>query len=337
MPTLEKTYLTPCDTWELRYGPEDHLGSTRMVIDGETASFTAREQTFYYSYGNMHEFGVAPVNTREKFTGKEFDQEGGDGTTGTGIEAFHFGARMYDPEVGVWWACDPQKQFWSGYSYAGNGHNPITAIDPDGESLKDVLYGGLIGVATNIIPGQTNLRDEYTPDDPRDYNNTLSATDVAAGLLGAFGNDVGNGMMVIGSSVVVVSGVVTVGSGGTLVIAGAPGAVVGSGTAVTGLGVKTLGSMMMSNSAANQSARYERGKIGAPEVTRKIPNDKLKFKPKNKGNAPIGEDNKPVELNHTDQKAGNASPREEMTRTDHRGKGNYKKKPYEYRTKTFYG
>jgi RHS repeat-associated protein len=130
MPTLEKTYLTPCDTWELRYGPEDHLGSTRMVINGETASFTAQEQTFFYSYGNMHEFGVAPVNTREKFTGKEFDQDGGDGTTGTGIEAFHFGARMYDPETGVWLGADPAEQYWNRYSYVGG--NPISLIDLTG-------------------------------------------------------------------------------------------------------------------------------------------------------------------------------------------------------------
>jgi RHS repeat-associated protein len=130
MPTLEKPYLTPCDLWELHYGPEDHLGSTRMVIDGETASFTAREQTFYYSYGNMHEFGIAAVNTREKFTGKEFDQEGGDGTTGTGIEAYHFGARLYDPEVGMWLGADPLQEYWNHYSYVGG--NPINLIDVNG-------------------------------------------------------------------------------------------------------------------------------------------------------------------------------------------------------------
>ena len=61
------------------------------------------------------------------------------------------------------------------------------------------------------------------------------------------------------------------------------------------------------------------------QVTRKIPKDKLKYKPKKRGNAPIGEDGKPVELHHLDQTQGNASARAELTRTDHRGKGNYKK------------
>ncbi len=65
--------------------------------------------------------------------------------------------------------------------------------------------------------------------------------------------------------------------------------------------------------------------LDPPEVRRKIPKDKLKYKPKKRGDAPIGEDGKPVELHHTDQSLGNKSPRDEMTMTDHRGKGNFKK------------
>lgn len=68
-----------------------------------------------------------------------------------------------------------------------------------------------------------------------------------------------------------------------------------------------------------------KGAKKAIKVERKIPKDKLKYKPKKRGNAPIGEDGKPIELHHKDQSLGNKSPRDEMTRTDHRGKGNYKK------------
>jgi RHS repeat-associated protein len=60
-----------------------------------------------------------------------------------------------------------------------------------------------------------------------------------------------------------------------------------------------------------------------PVVTRKIRSDKLKYAPKERGRAPIGADDKPVELHHTDQDLGNASPRAEMTRTEHRGEGNF--------------
>ena len=63
----------------------------------------------------------------------------------------------------------------------------------------------------------------------------------------------------------------------------------------------------------------------APQVRRKIPKDKLKYKPKKRGDSPIGSDGKPVELHHTDQSLGNKSARDEMTMTDHRGKGNFKK------------
>jgi hypothetical protein len=51
--------------------------------------------------------------------------------------------------------------------------------------------------------------------------------------------------------------------------------------------------------------------------------DDLLGPPKKRGNAPIGEDGQPVELHHRTQTPD--GPIDEMTRTDHRGKGNYKK------------
>lgn len=42
-----------------------------------------------------------------------------------------------------------------------------------------------------------------------------------------------------------------------------------------------------------------------------------------KGKPPLGKDGKPVEIHHVNQKAN--GPVKEMTRTDHRGKGNYAK------------
>jgi RHS repeat-associated protein len=56
----------------------------------------------------------------------------------------------------------------------------------------------------------------------------------------------------------------------------------------------------------------------------KIDPSKLAQKPSERGNAPIGEDGHPVELHHRNQAEGNDSPLDEMTRTDHRGPGNYK-------------
>jgi RHS repeat-associated protein len=62
----------------------------------------------------------------EEFTGKELDDE-------TGLN--YFGARYYDPMIGIWNTVDPARQFTSPYLYAGNGMNPVVGIDPDGRAF----------------------------------------------------------------------------------------------------------------------------------------------------------------------------------------------------------
>jgi len=55
----------------------------------------------------------------------------------------------------------------------------------------------------------------------------------------------------------------------------------------------------------------------------KIADDQLLAPPNKRGNAPIGKDGHPVELHHPDQDDPNRVV--EKTKTDHRGKGNFKK------------
>jgi RHS repeat-associated protein len=47
---------------------------------------------------------------------------------------YHFGFRVYDPEVGVWLSTDPAEQFWDTYSYTGG--NPVNLIDLNGMLAK---------------------------------------------------------------------------------------------------------------------------------------------------------------------------------------------------------
>ncbi len=105
------------------YYLKDHLGSTRMVVSD---AGDVIEATMYQPYGTMSEVpgaSTSAIAVREKFTGKEFDEEGGTGSGVDGMRAFYFGARYYDPEVGVWGSTDPAGEFWNSYRYTTN---PIT-------------------------------------------------------------------------------------------------------------------------------------------------------------------------------------------------------------------
>jgi len=68
---------------------------------------------------------------RFAFNGKEHDDE----TYGAGNE-YDFGARIYNPRLGVWLALDPlMKNYPSLSAYVYTADNPIMYIDPDGQII----------------------------------------------------------------------------------------------------------------------------------------------------------------------------------------------------------
>ncbi len=72
---------------------------------------------------------------RYGFNGKEKDDE----LKGEG-NSLDFGARMYDPRVGRWFALDPLAAKYPAYTpYSFVNNSPLIHVDPDG---KDIIYVG---------------------------------------------------------------------------------------------------------------------------------------------------------------------------------------------------
>jgi len=74
----------------------------------------------YYPFGSTVDFVNQQGEDKRRWQGKEFDGEHG---------KLYFGARYYDPFLGLWMSPDPAGQFMNPYSYGGD---PLNYIDPTG-------------------------------------------------------------------------------------------------------------------------------------------------------------------------------------------------------------
>jgi hypothetical protein len=53
-----------------------------------------------------------------------------------GIQAYYFGARYYDPEIGIFTSTDPAGQAWNSFAYCAG--NPINLRDPSGMIVQNI-------------------------------------------------------------------------------------------------------------------------------------------------------------------------------------------------------
>ena len=112
---------------KLNFYLNDHLGSTRLVID---TTGTVKDEYYTTVFGAPSGQTVS-LNQRYRYTGKPFDEDGG-------IDIYYYGARYYDPMLGRFLAIDPLASKYPGWSpYVYTMDNPLKYIDPDGLTEKE--------------------------------------------------------------------------------------------------------------------------------------------------------------------------------------------------------
>ena len=121
---------------------KDHLGSTRVLFSSTGSQYTT------YDYSPFGSLMRATINGEVvyQFTGQEFDSE---------TALYNFRARLYDDEIGIFYAVDPAGQNFSPFSYTGN--NPVVYIDKDGRFWwLPIIIGAVIGGYSGYEIGKAN-------------------------------------------------------------------------------------------------------------------------------------------------------------------------------------
>ncbi len=118
------------------------------------------EETHYYPFGlainGLSEQQAIGEANNFKYNGKELQTK--EFSTGTGLEWYDYGARMYDPQIGRWHALDSlaERNYYSSvYGYVLN--NPIRRLDLRGLTDWDAVlkgagatFSGLVAIAGGI-------------------------------------------------------------------------------------------------------------------------------------------------------------------------------------------
>ena len=140
------TFANGQPVWHYYYW--DHLGNVRAVVSHDG---TVEQRNHYYPFGAV--YGDVAYNDglqKYKYNGKELDCM-------HGLNFYDYGARQYDPLLGMFTQMDPLAEKYYGISpYAYCANNPVNTIDPDGRSTW-VLYHG--NGQYKIFGGNLNDKD----------------------------------------------------------------------------------------------------------------------------------------------------------------------------------
>jgi RHS repeat-associated protein len=183
-----------------RHFHTDHLGSTRLVTDGDARRLAVHT---YWPFGGEAD-GSERDFERMKFTSHERDG------AGSGFELDYMHARYYDANLSRFLSVDPvmdmkramkNPQGWNRYSYVLN--NPIGNVDPDGREVVG-LHGGFVGSPSGTIPLASFLGRLYGTSSavPRlDYTGaTNSNPSAGVRLATSFAHTAGTPRVLVGHS-----------------------------------------------------------------------------------------------------------------------------------------
>ena len=124
-------YIDLCNSGggSFHYFAKDHLGSVRTVVDSEGE---VEQVNNYHPFGGLLNDVMSGAEVqRLKYNGKELDRM-------HGLDLYDYGARRYDPSIGLFTSIDPLCEKYCHLSpYAYCADNPVKWVDPNGMSFGD--------------------------------------------------------------------------------------------------------------------------------------------------------------------------------------------------------